>query len=75
MSSLNIHSRCQGPLAIDESPSGCFWDTGVGAVAYNGGDRWSINGAMERYTWADVGPWPGDFLPSALNQLLESSSQ
>jgi hypothetical protein len=75
VSSLNIHSNCRGPLAIDDNPTGWFWDTGVGAVAYNGGDRWSINGAMERYTWADLGPTFADYLPSALQQLLESSSQ
>ena len=75
VSSLNIHSNCRGPLAIDDQPSGWFWDTGVGAIAYNGGDRWSIHGAMERYTWADVGLVSSDFLPSAIQQLLESSAQ
>ena len=75
MTSLSIHGNCRGPLAVDEDPSGCFWDTGVRAIAYNGGDRWSINGAMERYAWADIGLTTTDFLPSALNQLLESSSQ
>jgi hypothetical protein len=75
VTSLSMHGNCRGPLAVDEDPSGWFWDTGVGAIAYNGGDRWSINGAMERYTWADLGPTATDFFPSALNQLLESSAQ
>lgn len=74
MTSLNIHSVCRGPLAIDCDPSGWFWDTGVGAVPFNGGDRWSINGATERYVWSDIGPAFTDYLPSALSQLLESST-
>jgi hypothetical protein len=75
VTSLNIHSNCRGPLAIDADPSGWFWDTGVGAVPFNGGDRWSINGAMERYVWSDIGPALTDFLPCALSQLLESNSR
>jgi len=56
MTSLAIHSRCRGLLALDENPSGWFWDTGVGAPAFNGGDHWSLDGPMGRRTWAGVAP-------------------
>ena len=75
MSSLNVHAGCRGPLAMDEDPSGDFWDTGIAAVAFNGGDRWSVQGTLARYTRADLGRGNKVFVPSALLQLLESSSR
>lgn len=43
MTSLNIHAGCRGPLALDVDPSGWFWDTGIRAMPYSGGDRWSTD--------------------------------
>lgn len=74
MTSLGIHSRCRGSLALDENPSGCFWDSGVVALDYSGGDHWSSDSAMERYAWADSGPEFTHFLASAMNEQSEGAS-
>ncbi|NNN00426.1 MAG: hypothetical protein HKL86_01180 [Acidimicrobiaceae bacterium] len=60
---------------IAENPSGCFWDSGVGAVSYSGSDHWSSQSAMERLAWADLGPQLSNFLSYALDEPLNGGEQ
>jgi hypothetical protein len=41
-------------VALDEDPSGWFWDSGVSAVAYHGGDHWSPFSLFEQYVGMDL---------------------
>jgi hypothetical protein len=70
-----MHSQCRGPLAIDEDPSGSFWDTGVGAVSFHDGDHWSQDSSMEHYHWSDSESSPITSDASVSIELLEGSSQ
>jgi hypothetical protein len=61
-------------MAIDEDPSGSFWDTGVGAVTFHDGDHWSQDGSMEHDHWTDLGPSSTNGEPSLPVELSESSA-
>ena len=73
VTSLNIHSHCSGALGQDESPSGCFWDTGIAAVSFRGGDHWSNDAEFEGNTWKDAQALSVEPSMSTLMQLQERS--
>ena len=72
MTSLNLHAHCRDPLSPDSSPSGCFWDTGVSAAAFHGGDHWSRSATSEEYAWTELSTGHPPYCD--LNQLVESSA-
>lgn len=73
MTSLNVHSYCDDPATIDETPTGSFWDTGGTTMGDYDGDHWSSVGASLRSAWGHGYSPPNDVAHGLMEQEERSS--